>query len=456
MAWWKSSAALALCAALRFAGPLLADDPDGTTPLHYAAHNRDAAIVRSLLTHGAKVDAQNRYGVTPLVLAVEAGDLDTVNALIAAGANVNHALPEGETILMTAARTGNVPVLKALLKRDARVEARDGFYGETALHWAAAEGHAEAIEVLLDAGADVDIRSSAAEFARRNAGLTRLSLGLWTPLMYCARQGAMNAARVLLDRGAKVNLTDPDGATALVIAIINYHYDFAVMLLDHAADPNIADSIGMAALYAAVDMNTLPWMFGRPEIPAPSKTSALELIEHLLQHGAKPDAALTAVQTQRAHTDGDPALGPGTTAFLRAAKAGDAPVMRLLLAHGANPNLTQKNGNTALMLAAGLGYRDGNMAVPTKDRGTTAEILAAIEVCLANGANINAPGASGDTALHLAVTGRGDLDVIRYLVQRGASLTIKNARGQTPLDAARASRRDRSEAVKFLTERASR
>ena len=96
----------------------------------------------------------------------------------------------------------------------------------------------------------MNVRTASAQFARRNAGLTRLSLGEWTPLMYAARQGAMNAAKVLLDRGANVNLTDPDNTTALVIAIINYHYDFAAMLLDHGADPNIADKEGVAALYS--------------------------------------------------------------------------------------------------------------------------------------------------------------------------------------------------------------
>lgn len=452
MAWLPSRFALFLfAAAALFANQLFANDPDGTTPLHYAARAGDLATVQSLLRSGAKADAENRYGVTPLSLAVEAGDVNIVNALIAAGANVNHALPEGETILMTAARTGNVEVLRALLKHDARVEARDGFYGETALIWATSADHVEAVRALLEAGADVNARSASAEFARRNAGLTRLSLGQWTPLMYAARENAIQTARVLLDRGAGINLTDPDGATALVLAIINYHYDFAAMLLERGADPNIADTIGMGALYAAVDINTLPWMFGRPEIPAPSKITAVRLIEMLLEHGANPNARLTAVQTQRAHTDGDPSLGVGSTAFMRAAKAGDTAVMKLLLAHGADPNLVQKNGNTALMLAAGLGYRDGNMAVPTRDRGTTQEILAALQICLDHGADIKAQGANGDTALHHAVTGRGDVEIIRYLVEHGASPDVKNARGQTALDAARSGRRDCADAVKFLS-----
>jgi ankyrin repeat protein len=439
---------LLLCAAA-----LLGDDPDGTTPLHYAVRNQDVAQVRRLLAQHARADATNRYGVTPLTLAVEEGNLEIVDALIAAGADVNHALPEGETALMTAARTGNVAVLDALIRKDARLEARDGFYGETALIWATADDHAEAVRTLLKAGADVNGRSSAAQFAKRNAGLTRLSLGQWTPLMYAARDGAMNAARVLLEHGADVNATDPDGATALVLAIINYHYDFAALLMDFKADPNLADTTGMAALYAAVDMNSLPWMFGRPEIPATSKVTAPDLIGRLLDHGANPNAPLTAVQFQRAHTDGDIALSVGATPFLRAAKASDVPVMKLLVTRGADPKAVMKNGNNALMLSAGLGYRDGNMAVPTKDRGTPQEAIAAIQFCLGAGLEINAAGANGDTALHDAATTRGDLEVVRYLVDHGADVNAKNARGQTPLDTAKASRKDRSDVVAFLSQR---
>ena len=437
-------------ALLLLAASVFANDPDGTTPLHYAVRNQRVAEVRKLIAEKSPVDAQNRYGVTPLVLAVEQGNLEIVTALIAAGANVNHALPEGETVLMTAARTGNVPVIQALLKRDARVETRDGFYGETALIWAAASDQAGAVTALLDSGANINARSASASFARRAAGLTRLSLGEWTPLMYAARDGALNAGKTLLDRGADVNALDPDGATALVLAIINYHYDFAYMLLDYKADPNLADATGMGALYAAVDMSSLPWMFGRPERPAASKVPATELIEKLLAHGADPNGALKAVQVQRAHTDGDTALAPGSTPFLRAAKAADLPVMKILLAHGANPNAKMQNGNNALMLAAGLGYRDGNMAVPTRDKGTPQEAIAAIQLCLDNGADINAPGANGDTALHVAVTGRGDLDIIRYLLDHGASLEAKNARGTTPMEAAKTSRRDRTPVIELF------
>jgi ankyrin repeat protein len=374
-----------------------------------------------------------------------------VELLLKAGANPNQALPEGETVLMTAARAGHTETVKLLLAAGAKPDTPEDFHGETALIWAAAENHADTVRALLAGGADVNGRSRKETYARRPQGLTVLPLGAWTPLMYAARQGALDAAKALTDAKAELNLTDPDGTTALVLAIINSQYHVAAHLLSKGADSNIADTSGMAALYAAVDINTLPWMFGRPDpVPRSSAVSCIEVIKQLLDHGANPNAALTAVLLQRLHTDGDASLGVGSTPFLRAAKSGDVEVMRLLLAHGANPKAVNKDGATAIMLAAGLGYRDGNAAIPTRDRGTDDEVIAAIALSLENGVDINAVNSRGETAIHAAITGRGSDDVLRFLAAKGANIEAKNAQGRTPLEAAAASRKDRSSNAAIL------
>ena len=104
------------------------------------------------------------------------------------------------------------------------------WYGETALIWAAAENHAPAVRLLVEGGAKVDLASKKMVFPRKVGGQTTLPVGAMTPLMYAAREGALDAARALVEAGANLNVQDPDGTTAMVLAIINGHYDVAAML----------------------------------------------------------------------------------------------------------------------------------------------------------------------------------------------------------------------------------
>ncbi|HEX4682110.1 MAG TPA: ankyrin repeat domain-containing protein, partial [Gemmatimonadaceae bacterium] len=358
--------------------------------------------------------------------------------------------PEGETVLMTAARTGQPELLRMLLARGADINAREKWYGETALIWATAENHAEAVRVLIDRGADVNQTSTMLTYERRRNGQSLMPLGHWTPLMYAARENAFDAGRALVTAHADLNATDPDGATALVIAIINANYDFAAFLIEAGADPNVVDKdAGMGPLYAAVDMHRLAIGHGRPN-PRPSGTlDSVEVVHRLLAHKADPNAALKAPILQRQHTFGDATLGKGATPLLRASKSGDVELMKLLLAAGADPNATLA-GTTALMYAAGFGWRDGSPAAPSFDQGTPQEAIAAIDMLAGLGLDLNAANGNGDTALHVAVTGRGSPEIVRYLIDHGANLEAKNKRGQTPLAAAMASRKDLAPLIRIL------
>jgi ankyrin repeat protein len=424
---------------------------DGTTALHWAVRADDLETMRLLVRAGADVNAATREGITPLSLAAVNGSLAATEALLEAGANANAVLPEGETVLMTAARTGRPDVLASLLRHGADLTAREHWYGETALMWAAAENHTDAITVLVEAGADVNDRSRLLDVPRRRSGQSILPLGSWTPLMYAARQGSLEAVETLAALGADLNLTDPDGATALVLAIINANYDVAAALVEKGADPNIGDKEAkMAALYAAVDMDRLAIGHGRPNPKPSGGLTAVDLIKQLLAHGADPNARLAAPLFQRHHTGGDRALGEGSTAFMRAAKSGDVAVMRMLLAAGADPKLTQPNQANALMLAAGLGWRDGSPAAPSYDQGSEKDAIEAIKLCMESGLDINATTNTGDTTLHAAISGRGALSIVRFLVENGADLTARNKQGRTPLEAAVASRRELNDIVAYL------
>lgn len=414
-------------------------EADGTTALHWAARAADAQLVKLLLAAGAAANAANRYGVTALQLAAENGDSATVRALLAADANPNAALPEGETVLMTAARTGAPEALRLLLDAGADSHAREHWYGETALIWATAEDHAAAVKLLLAHGADVNERSALQHFDKRRAGQSILSLGEWTPLMYAAREDARASAATLIAAHAGLDLVDPDGATALVIAILNANYELAKQLLDAGADPNIVDNdAGMGALYAAVDMHRLAIGHGRPN-PRPSGTfGAEDVVRALLARGADPNARLKKPIMQRQHTFGDGSLGEGAAPLMRAAKSGDVALMKQLVDAGADPKLEMPNGSTALMYAVGLGWRNGSALAPSYDQGSEDDAIEAVKLLRSLGLDLRAANHDGDTPLHAAIAGRHSEKIVHFLLDEGANPRAANAKGQTPLTLAEA------------------
>jgi ankyrin repeat protein len=253
-------------------------------------------------------------------------------------------------------------------------------------------------------------------------------------MMYAARENALDAGRALVKGGSGLDLTDPDGATALVIAIINANYEFAAMLLDAGADPNVVDiDAGMGPLYAAVDMHRLAVGHGRPNPQPVGLMTAVDIVKKLLERGANPNLRLKKAIMQRHHTAGDAALAQGATPFLRAAKSGDIEMMRALVAGGADPKLAMPNGSNALLYAAGLGWRNGSPAAPSYDQGSDEEAVEAIGFLLGLGFDIQGTNDAGDTALHAAISGRSSEAIIKFLVDRGADPEAKNKRGQTPL-----------------------
>ena len=407
---------------------------DGTTALHWAAHWNDRAAVQMLLAAGADAKAKNRYGATPLSEAAALGNASIIEQLLKAGADPNtRTTADGETVLMTSAHAGNLEAVNILLSHGADVNAKEAYRGQTALIWAAAENHPEVVKTLLEHGADWKIQSSFRETKipklSTASSISPISRGGLTAFLFAAREGDIETAKVMFDSGVNINQTDVDGTSGLVVSIMNKQYTFAKFLLDRGADPNVADVKGRAALYAVIDARDEDWsaLPMRKELdPLPS----IELIKAVLAHGAKVNAALTQNLPGRSGMDfGDVSLDEGTTPFMRAARSGDAATMRLLLEAGADPKLVTKDGNNALLFAAGIGYRDKNT------RGTDAEALEALKLCIDQGLDLNQTNGKGETALHGAAE-RGSDVLVKFLVEHGAKLDAKSKSGFTPLDVA--------------------
>jgi uncharacterized protein len=407
-----------------------ATEADGSTALHWAARLDRLELVQALVRAGAQVNIKNRYAVTPLALAAVNGSAPVVDALLKAGADANTVGTDGETVLMLAARTGKPDAVRLLLDRGADVNAREQWHGETALMWAAAEDHAATIALLASRGADLHVRSKVPEFPKVKVDaatmvFTALPRGGLTALMLAARQGAAAGVRALAEAGADLDAADPDGTTALNIAIINAHYDVAALLIERGANLNLADTAGMTPLYAAIDMQHQEPMVNRP-LPKPSgQLLPRDVVALLLERGANPNATLKTPLLMRQHNGGDAQLGEGATPLMRASKVGDTTFIRLLLDKGADPNLRLRNQTTALMIAASRAGRN-----PGPEQNT----IDAISLLLAKGADVNAVNDNGESALHIAV-GRGDA-LVRFLVDKGATLDLKDKAGRTPLDVA--------------------
>jgi ankyrin repeat protein len=412
-------------------------EADGTTALAWAVRADDQHLVTQLLKAGADVQAANRYGITPLYLACQNGSAAMIEKLLAAGASASATVTEGETALMTASRTGNPDAVKVLLDHGAAVDAKESWHGETALMWAAAEGHPQVMRLLIDHGANVNARSDLNQWARQTTSEPRekwLPLGSLNPMMFAARQGCLECVKLLAEAKAHISAVDPDGISVTLLAVINGHYDVADFLVNKGADPNLADRTGRTALYSAVDFHTPPQSNRPPPRELASSVPSFELIKDLIAHGANVNVQLKTAQPYRTKLDrgDDTMLTTGTTPLLRAAKAGDVEVVRVLLQAGADPKLATRSLINPVMAAAGLGTKEEDT---TGRHKTEAQIIETIDLCLKAGADVNAGDSRGQTAL-IGAAEKGYDKVIQFLADHGAKVDLKDKQGKTALDAA--------------------
>jgi uncharacterized protein len=437
-----------------------APQADGATALHWAVYRDDMPMIERLLASGARVTIANRHGATPLSLACINGSARTIERLLAAGADPNERGRNGETALMMASRTGAVDAMNALLKAGADVNATETLRGTTALMWAAANSHATAVKLLIDHGANVALRSKPAALGRtaylaptarqrasqlvndnggasptRSRAVREQSAaqdlddrdffvrrqnaegGGLTALVFAAREGDIESARVLVSGGADVNQVTQYGWTPLLTATQNRHYALATFLLERGADPNIANKGGWTPLYLATDNRNIE---GGDYPVRAGDLDHLDFIKTLLARGADVNArAKDSTETRTIFTM-QWLYEDGATPFLRAAQSGDVELMKLLLAHGADPKIATANNVTALAAAAGIGWVQG----VTYERSEK-DSVEAVKLSLDLGIDPNAADGDGRTALHGAAH-KGRNAIVELLVAHGARLDARD------------------------------
>jgi ankyrin repeat protein len=375
--------------------------------------------------------------------AVNAGNTAVLEKLLKAGADPNAPLTDGMTPLMVIARTTNVAAARLLLDNGANVNAKESQKSQTALMWAAAQSQPEMVKELVKRGADLNARASVnnmstasynpAGFMDWPANVSSepraggpLSGGL-TALLYASREGCVECVKAMVAGGVDLNLQDPQGVTALIMATQNLHFDTAAVLIKAGADVNRWDLWGRTPLYMTVDVNTLPHG-GRADRPSLDENTGLDVIRMLLEAGANPNLQLKLFPPYRNQGNDrglDGMLTIGTTPLLRAAKALDAPAVRLLVNHGAMLDLPNNRGITPIMAAAGMGSSDADTRGYYTTEDTAQRSVDTLKILLDAGADVNSKNPQGLTPLHEA-SRWGWNAAVQFLVDRGADLNAKS------------------------------
>lgn len=397
-----------------------------TTPMHRAAEEGHADILRLLIAHGAKVDLRDSYDTTPLMRAVGNDNTECVEALLDAGANPNAvSLRLQESVLLSgrirgtpgaivallrkaglketiweAALLGDLHTVRDLLETGTPADERSP-WGTTPLMAAVNEPDRTLLDLLIAHGADVNAQDSEGKTALMYLA-DRLLYADQTPFV-----------QTLVKHGARLEIRDNEGRTALIHAHGNAR--LLTLLLDHGANLRARDNQGRTVLMYAAD-----WNIGFEAGGWEAHGGGIPL---LLKRGAEVNAR---------DQDGRTALEIATANH----QVGDTVVA--LLEAGADPNAADNRGITPLMWAAALGNSEQIEAL--RKAGAKVGLMEALllgdtvarDAMLDEGMDINRCGPEGITPLML-VAGEGDLVLTERLLELGAKTDVRDDVGRTVL-----------------------
>lgn len=491
------------------ANPVARTTNSGATPFHLAAASGDPEIVSAMLEHGADPDiTEGAWGQTPLIFAASNNRTEAIRVLLAAGADPNKSARSVDVKEWEAAdRAASARLTDALDEFREKERGRGDWTPTPAQVQAAVElsrdvqrnwPDSDTADESEDAGSEEDEPAETEDAAEEEPTSEDAEeegdepeertlsyaeqVDRWgglTPLLHAVRQGHFEATQALLEGGADINLTSGDLTSPLLMATINGQWDLAKVLLEHGADPNQASVAGATPLYTVLEREWEPRAsYAHPVEHRQQETTHLAMMRALLEAGADPNARLNRHLWYMEFTfsvlGGSGIYVKGATPFWRAAYALDVEAMRLLMEHGADPDIAtmkaperrrrapddpmeneEEEGEESepeldpsglapvptngpaiypIHAASGVGY--GQSFAGNAHRYVPNGWLAAVKFLVEEaGADVNQRDANGYTPVHHAAS-RGDDAMIEYLVEKGADVTLVSRSGQTTADMA--------------------
>ena len=355
------------------------------TPLMLAVHKENAEMLHILITEGAKINPRDSSGLSALMQACSKGWTYGVQNLLRAGADMTFRDIRGKTAVMIAIEDGHANCLDMLLKSGANFNDKD-FHKHTPLLLAMMRNDPECVKVLVNAGACVNQAGSQGDTGIMLSVMMRSAKSLSFllesgadpnipnknqvyPILYAVKNGNLEILDLLVKYGARLDVQDKEGSTALLLAAKYAHTACFVYLLEQGAHTETKNREGLtAAMVAAgtsydclvaMDESAPLWInfrcnSGKTALTYAVLWSSVKCVHKLLELGADVNTqdkeGITALMnTMRPAPDKMISLY-----YQRVSEDWESrfTILNLLLEAGANLEISDRGGRTAVMYAA--------------------------------------------------------------------------------------------------------
>lgn len=402
-------------------------DNNGVTAAMIAATFKNSNLLERLIHKGADLNKRDKNSKTALMLAIQEWNLENVKLLIENNAEIDQTDCDGNTALMLAILMRKDDLAKILIAKDARSDIynSDG-KGALALafehnhkelfqllfekapgslptemnifsayFWLPSHRRIELIQNMIESGADINTQNPSGE----------------TLLMYAVKSNDEEMIDLLVCNKANLDLIDRDGNSALVLAMQKKNEKIARLLIQSGADINIKPQYGKSAFHLAIENGQESLAILLVEKGA-IKNVDLKTVDMALKSGCNDLAQMLSLKIDPNFVD-----PRGNTMLMEAVRLNMLPMVKTLIAGGADVNAMNSagQGSTVLMLARGKEKHD------------------ILEVLIENNVDMDARNKNGETALMRAAI-MGSWDTVKLLIEKGADPDIKNNKGQTLFD----------------------